>query len=178
MAKKRAKSESEPVVDDLPLETTELELEESTGDRSEVAEALTIDPVNIKQEFVKLPGQFAYYGEQAAHAAFEATRAKTAAKKTYARVYLALKAESEHVSTNEGGRRFSEAQLNALVEVHPEMQLAYSRQQEAELRKSLAFSTLEAFRAKRDSLVSITGHVRDERRAMGMSGAADDEDDV
>lgn len=140
---------------------------------------LTIEPSNVKQEFVRLPGYFASFGERAAEALREHLVAKHNVKRTEARLFLAFKSASDEMKAEEGksrGAGYSEKQIEALVQTHPEMALAQDRFIRAEAAKAKAYAHLDAVRAKRDALVSITGHVRDERRAMTMSGGFDDED--
>ncbi len=141
-----------------------------------IAEALSMDPTNIKRDFVQLPGHFAFYGEKAAVAMRSQLRAKAEVKRCRARVYLDFKEDAEVERADGTKRKFSEAQLDAMVETHPHVVEAGDELIECEYQKAHAYGELEALRSKRDALVSITGHVRDERKAMGLSGAADEDD--
>lgn len=167
-------SEPEPAPRVLEVDEDDPEAEGSLP-----ADVLHIDPMNVKSEFVRLPGYFSTYGEKAADTLREVLKAKYNVKRVEAKLYIAYREESDALKEQAGtsrGAGYSEKQLDHLVQLHPEMLLAQDRLAKAEVARARAMGDLEAVRAKRDSLVSITGHVRDERRAMGLSGGFDDED--
>lgn len=121
-----------------------------------VKSAVTIEPMALEEEFVRLPADIASFNEQFAEALEEFLRAKRNEERTYARLYMSEREGAEKKTT--------EAMVRHTVELHPDYEAATLRRIMAEVEKARLRGVLDALSAKRDSLISVGAQIRDERR--------------
>jgi hypothetical protein len=126
-------------------------------DNEEVRCALTIEPLALEEEFVRLPGDVAYYGALYADALKDALTAKQAFELIEARLQIETRA-----SMAGGEKKPTEKVVEAAVVCNAEYQAAYSRLIVAESEKALARSRVDSLGAKKDMLVSLGATVRQE----------------
>lgn len=119
-----------------------------------VQQVVQIDPLLLKDEFAKLPGQLAHYNELFAQALRKYLRAERRRKETFARLYLEKRESAEE--------KLSEGMIKAMVESDEEYEQACLHEIDTEVDKAKLWGICEAIRAKKDALISIGAHVRAE----------------
>lgn len=132
-----------------------------TDDEEYLAECLKIEPLALSEEFVRLPGDFAYWAGKYASATEDYLKAKARCEHEYARLYL-LAGQQVNPATS---KPYTVEALKSLVEVDDEYQAVKLAEVEAEVTLTKAKNTLEAIRTKRDMAVQLGAQVRQEMQA-------------
>lgn len=122
-----------------------------------VDEATKIEPVALDEEFIRLPGDLARWGEVFA----DAVKELLAAKRCLATVDADL-FRTHKMSKPPDGSKPTEKYVEACVDGAPTHIAAQERLDEAEYQKSRAWGVLDAIRAKREMLVSLGANHRSE----------------
>ncbi len=118
-------------------------------------ECTTIFPEQIEEEFVRTPADIAYWNAQFADALDVYLRAKAAAKKEWARLWLLMKAQ-----LSADGAKPTEKMIDANVEVHDDWQKAQLVLIDAEVNKAKLQGDVDAVHTKRDMLQSLGAKLR------------------
>lgn len=124
-------------------------------------ECIQVEPEALRQEFIRIPADLAYWGERFAVAVREHLAAEHHRKVTYAKVHLIVKQTAA-----DKGQKISEKDTEAWVEQTPEVMAARAAEIEAEGAMQLARSRRDAIMAKKDMVVSLGAQARAE---MGPS---------
>jgi hypothetical protein len=116
-----------------------------------------IDPLDIQTEFIRIPGDLAYWNDRYAEALREHLTSKTDLE--------VLKAQLQPLVRQallDAGGKVTEAQVAAAIETHDEVIEAKHRCITAEVEKNRLFGSLDAIRSKKEMLVSLGAHLRAE----------------
>ncbi len=120
-------------------------------------ECVRINPEDIQAEFLRIPGDLAYWNAQYAIALKAFLNAEIDVKVTKGRVYAASK---EAIIARNG--KPTEEAMKALVESNED----YIAQQyacvDAEVKKNELYGKLDAIRSKKEMLISLGAHLRAE----------------
>lgn len=126
---------------------------ESEEERA-VRDAVTIVPEALEEEFVRLPGDLAYWNAKHADAVRDHLTAKAHYETVRARAAIAIRASSEKKPT--------EAAIQELLDVDDAVVGSRTALIETEVAKVRLAGRCEAIRAKRDALISIGAGIRAE----------------
>lgn len=119
--------------------------------------SLRINPDDIQEEFVRVPGDLAYWNSRYA----DAQRAQLTAELDE----KVLKAELEapvRLALISAGAKVTESMVKAGVESHDDYVQAQRHTIDCEVEKSKCFGYLDAIRSKRDMIISLGAHIRAE----------------
>lgn len=120
-------------------------------------ECLTIEHEALRQEFIRIPADLAYWGERYAIAVGAHLAAEHDRKVIYAKTHLIVK-ETAALK----GQKISEKDTESWVEQTPEVMTARTTEIEAEATMHLARSRRDALMAKKDMVVSLGAMARSE----------------
>lgn len=120
-----------------------------------LAECLNINPENIQEEFIAIPGLIAYWNARYA----DAQRAHLKAKHKLDVREAQLMGICRQEIINAGGKP-TEAMVAAAVQTNEEFIRARAAANEAEAAKSEAYGNLDAVRTKKEMLISLGAHLR------------------
>lgn len=123
-------------------------------------ECVTIEPMALEEEFVRVPADLAYWGARWADAQKEAALAKLQRDQ----VEAAIDAEHRAVAAS-SGEKVTEKVIAARVVADERMRAIEIELIEAEARASRARAFADAVRAKKDMVVSLGSQVRAEMAA-------------
>ncbi len=165
-----------------------LELEKNKmakrGDADEnvrtIKEAVRIEPLALEEEFVRIPADLAYFGEQYAQAKRTQLVAKHELEREESRLYITIREEAE-----EAKQKPTEATIRAKLVTNEEYHDAKMASIEAEVDSIRASNHLTALSAKRDALISLGANLRAEmggnpsirNAARGARDVSDSRDD-
>ncbi len=113
-----------------------------------------INEDDINGDFIRLPGDLAYWNQKAALAHKAMLKAKTNVEFIESKLYLKIRQEAE--------TKLTEAHLNAMVITDPSYQEAKNILDEAESTKAELAGVVDAIRSKRDCLISLGANMRAE----------------
>ncbi len=116
-----------------------------------------INPEDIQAEFVRIPGDLAYWNTQYANALREHLLSKLD--------FDVLKANLDPMVRQallEAGAKITEATVSSAIESHEQLIDARRACIEAEVAKNERFGCLDAIRAKKEMLISLGAHLRAE----------------
>jgi len=122
-----------------------------------VLAAAGINPVDIQGEFTRIAALIALYNEAYAEALKAHLHRKAGRDRMFAARYLA-----HRQAVLEAGEKATEGVLKARVLVDKEYVLALERAAAAEVEKVRLGGVLNALATKRDALISLGAHLRDE----------------
>lgn len=117
-------------------------------------QCVNIDPTNLDDEFMRLPGDLAYWNERFAVATRQYLYAKKEYEEERATQYLLIK---ESATT-----KLTVSDLDALVTTHPRVVAVRGQLVEAEADKNAIRCRVDAICAKRDMLQSYGAKIRAE----------------
>lgn len=137
------------------MEYTQLSNAESEEDY--LKESVDILPEAIREEFVRLPADLAYWGAKYADSVRTYLLKEQAVKECRARNRLGLREQ-----LTAAGKKHTEGDLDAWVEQTPEYQQCKLEEIEAEAAKLAAKVKMDAVMAKRDMVMSLGAHIRAE----------------
>lgn len=120
-------------------------------------DCVNVEPLQIQEEFVRVPRDLAYWNQRYADAYEAFLRAKVELERTEGMRRLHIRAQLE-----DAGVKITEALVDAKLSVDEEVYTAKVTLLEAEAAKVRLNGTLDAVRSKRDALVSIGAHIRAE----------------
>lgn len=123
-------------------------------------DCVTIEPMALEEEFVRLPADLAYWNERYSMANRTFLRAKIDRERTEARLTIQLR--EELAKTMPEGKKPTVDAVGAAVKDHADMNAARNAEIDAEIEKARLYGVLDAVRAKKDMLVSIGAHHRAE----------------
>lgn len=118
-----------------------------------VDEAVSIDPLDLQDEFRRIPADLARFNELYARALRRFLKAKARTEQVFSLVYL---------ETREGGQKATEAQIKAEVAMDDRYNDSLQERIEAEVEKTRLGGILDALMAKKDSLISMGANLRAE----------------
>jgi len=124
-------------------------------------QCVTIDDQNLHVEFCRVPADFAYWSSQYAGAKDCYMKAKLEREITRARLRMELRE-----MLVQSGERVTEARIDSEVDVNPEWEDVRTREIEAEIDVVRLHGVLESIRTKREMLISLGAHVRQEMKAI------------
>lgn len=134
-------------------------------------------PESVKEAYSRMPGEIASAAEAYAQASDAALRAKHQRDTKHAAVYLEIVEESERMME----KKPPEGVLKARIYNNVDYQDACTAYHDAELAKGNAQAVMEALRTKREMLISLGAHVRQELQLTGTvepeEGGPGEEDD-
>lgn len=119
--------------------------------------AVEIIPEAIREEFVRVPADLAYFGARYADAVKAYLMAEHDRKSMAAQVRLRVRATAQAAGT-----KITEADIEATVEQTPEYRAVKLAEIEAEAAKLAAKVKLDAVSAKRDMVMSLGAYIRAE----------------
>jgi len=135
--------------------------EERLGRLSELEsylrDCVNIDPLEVQAEFIRLPGDLAYWNARYARALRAHLTSKIAVNVTYARLEPKLR-----MAITDAGGKATEAMVKSAVEGNADYILAQERAVEAEVEKNEVYGALDAIRSKKEMLISLGAHMRSE----------------
>lgn len=117
--------------------------------------AVRIDPIRIQAEYLRLPGELAYWHAMLANAHQDHREAELALRRTAARLRSRHRARLTAL-----GDRITEGELQAAVEDDPAWVARMVDEIECEARVGRLRALCRALDAKRDMLVSLGAHIR------------------
>ena len=120
-------------------------------------ECVTIDPLQISAEYIRLPGDLAYWNAQYAEALRAFLRAELSRKVLWARLEPMIRG-----SIIAKGGKPTEAQVKAAVDGNSDYVEALEAEVEAEVQKNEIYGCLDAIRSKKEMLISLGAHMRAE----------------
>jgi hypothetical protein len=120
---------------------------------SAVDAAVSIDPLDLQDEFRRIPADLARFNELYARALRRFLKSKARTEQVFSLVYL---------ETREGGAKATEAQIKAEVAMDDRYNSALEERIEAEVEKTRLGGILDALMAKKDSLISMGANLRAE----------------
>ena len=129
-----------------------------------VLDAVTIDMENIQEEYIRLPALIAFWYEQYAGAKHRLAMAKM--DRDTKRAQLTYSVREELVA--QGSKRPAVATVDSYVDSMPEWHAAKSAHISAETETQVITGILESLRVKRDMLVSLGAHMRQELATVGV----------
>jgi hypothetical protein len=110
----------------------------------------------LEEEFISIPAQVAYWNERLARASDAYFRAEVARKRISARLHHEEKARLSVA----GGKGPTVGDIDAAVELHPEMVEAGDKEIDAAVEKDRLRGVLDALRTKRDMLMQLGSKMR------------------
>jgi hypothetical protein len=122
--------------------------------------AVTILPEAIQEEFVRVPADLAYWGEQYSVAVSDHLHAKNARETTHARLMVEKRAAAQVT-----GGKLTVGDLEAAVATDPTYQEVVVAEIEAEARKAAMRTRVDAVHAKKEMLISLGAQLRAEMGA-------------
>jgi len=140
-----------------PLKKLAIKLDEHVWER-DVEEELKIDPNDIDQEFQDQSGKFAWWATLASLAEYNYLRKRQARKEKEADQYVQLRRLAEAT-----GKRVTEKQLEAQLTLDPEVKALVLQELEAQKQFSILSAITQAFRQRKDMLVSLGSNLRAEK---------------
>jgi hypothetical protein len=144
-------------VTDAALQDTETKLLRDIEVDAYLVDCVKLDPIALDEEFIRLPGDLAYWNEKYAQAIRAHLHAKHDADKTRAAVMLEIREEA--AST---GVKMTVADVDARVTIDERVSEADIALVEAEAAMKHARVRCEAVMAKRDMLQSLGAKIRAE----------------
>ena len=120
-------------------------------------EAVKIEPMAIEEEFIRMPADLAYWGEQYA----QATNAHLQQKASFARLEAKLRRAARQ-KLIDAGVKPTESQVEAEVVGSIEHEEGLDALNDAETHALRLKGVVEAIRTKRDMLIQIGAHLRAE----------------
>lgn len=140
------------------------ELSNAEDEAGYLKESVEIIPEAIREEFVRLPADMAFWGERYAEAVKAYLVAEHECKVVRAQVRLATR---ELGSLD--GRKLTEADVDAKVETDERYRQAKLAEIEAEAAKLAAKVKLDAVATKRDMCISLGAHIRAEMSPTSLN---------
>lgn len=122
-----------------------------------LAQSVTVEPLQLEEEFVRLPADLAYWHARAADALREYQMSKLEQDKTEANLRIVVR---EHIIST--GGKPTESQVESGMVLRPEYSEARARTIEAEVEYQRLRGVCEAVRVKRDALVALGQQARAE----------------
>ena len=128
-------------------------MEHSQDDLDYLNKCLSIDALQLAEEFTEVSSQLSYWNEQYAEALRTQLVAKIHRERTHALVYL---------QKRESMGKVTEATLSAAIEIDPRYVVAVDTEAQATADCMKMRGRAEAVKTKRDMLVSLGAHMRAE----------------
>jgi len=122
-----------------------------------LAQCVTMDPLQLEEEFVQLPATLAYWNERYAEAQRGYLRAKVERERASSRLTMECRAVLE---AKKG--KATVGDVEAAVNGHPEYMKTKDLELDTEIEKSRVYGVLDAIRAKKEMLISLGAHIRAE----------------
>lgn len=129
------------------------------ADRKAAKDATCIEPLTVQEEYIRVPGDLAYWNERYAQAYRLAMLAEHTRRTVEARVQLELRAAAKAE-----GAKPTVDEVAARVTTHSEVTAALLHEIETQAEKEQIRGILEAIRAKKEMLISLGAHLREEMR--------------
>lgn len=118
-------------------------------------QCVRINPEDIQGEFIRIPGDLAYWNAQYAKAMREHLLAKIDEN--------VLEAQLEPIvrqGLREAGAKITENMVSSAIQSHESLVEAKRRTAEADVAKNECFGYLDSIRSKKDMLISLGAHLR------------------
>lgn len=132
--------------------TKQDDLDELDAQTEELRAAVNIDPLFLKEEFVRIPGDLAYWNSQFAKAHREFLLAKLRANEIASTQRIILRADNV--------RKLTVDDMNSLVDEDIDVRTARADLVEKEYERERIKGIVDAIRTKRDMVVSLGAHIR------------------
>jgi len=126
--------------------------------------SLRIEEANVRQHYLDLPGEVAFWASRAANEANQSMRANYAYKRGRANASEQYRAQAAAV-----GEKMTESRLSVLVDADGTEASLYDEYLQVEAQHAKSKALLEGMRSKRDMLISLGAHIRQEMQTMPMS---------
>lgn len=133
-----------------------------------LVESVTIDPLALQEEFVRMPPDLAYWNERYSAAYRDFMIAKFNRDQVYARLYMIkreqLMNEAEEIAAAKKGKAKAPtvSDIEGAVLLDEEYTTTKLKEIELEAQKVRFYGVLDALRTKRDMLISTGAHIRKE----------------
>ena len=128
-------------------------------DRKNAKAATRIEPLAVQEEYIRVPGDLAYWNERYAQVLRTALLAEHERRTAEARVALELRGAAKVE-----GAKPTVDEVNSRVTVNAEVTKAVLTEIEALAEKEQVRGVLEAIRSKKEMLISLGAHLREEMR--------------
>lgn len=125
-----------------------------------LAQCVTMDPLQLEEEFVQLPATLAYWNERYAETQRSFLRAKVDRERSSARLTMECRAQIE---AKKGKATVSD--VEAAVDGHPDYMALKDAELDAEIETRRVYGVLDAIRAKKEMLISLGAHIRAEMQS-------------
>jgi hypothetical protein len=138
---------------------------EITDQEKYIAECVQIDEFAIREEYQRLPADYAYWNGQYAKAYRAWTGAKLATEQTHALLHAKLQSDLESYKISKDDKkqpRVTVGEIESAVLRDPRYAAARMAELDAEAEKIKLWGVMEALRAKREMLVSLGATMRQE----------------
>jgi len=145
-----------------PLKKLSIKLDDQVWER-DAEEELKIDVNNIDQEFQDQPGKFAWWATLESLAEYNYLQKKRIRKEKEAEQYMKLRKLYET-----SGKRVTEKQLEAQIALDPEVKACVLQEIEAQKQFSILSAITQAFRQRKDMLVSLGSNLRTEMKDVKL----------
>jgi hypothetical protein len=122
-----------------------------------LATTVSIEPLALEEEFIKMPADLAYWNERYAEAVRGFLTAKIGRERIEARLHIEIR---ETLAAKGDKKGPTIADIEAGVSTHPEMIAARDAEIMAEVEKVRLAGVIDAVRAKRDMLVQLGARAR------------------
>lgn len=122
-----------------------------------LSQSVTVEPLQLEEEFVRLPADLAYWHARAADALRDYQLAKLEQDKTEANLRIVVR---ENIIAT--GGKPTESQVESGVILRPEYGEARTRTIEAEVEHQRLRGVCDAVRCKRDALIALGQQARAE----------------
>lgn len=120
---------------------------------------ISIEPLALQEEYVRISSDLAFWNDRYANALAEERRAKLHLEELSAMLYIKYREDRTG-----RGEKPTEAMLKADVTTDTQMHSAEVTLLDAEVARERLRGRLEAIRTKREMLVSLGAHVREEMK--------------
>lgn len=126
-----------------------------------IKECVTIDAAQLHDEFMRVPSDYAYYSQQYA----DAKKVYLLAKMERGSIWARIRLETRETLTMQG-ERVTEARLDTEAEINEEYCDAKHKEIYAEIEMVKLYGILEAIKTKREMLISLGAHIRQEMKTV------------
>jgi hypothetical protein len=124
-------------------------------------ECVTIDAAQLHDEFMRIPADYAYYSQQYA----DAKRVYLLDKMERGSIWARIRLETRETLTMQG-ERVTEARLDTEAEINEEYCDAKRKEIMSEVEMVKLYGILEAIKTKREMLISLGAHIRQEMKTV------------
>lgn len=128
--------------------------------KRDVKDATTIEPAALLEEFVRTPGDLAYWAEQYSQALEVQLTAKADRELAWEMAVIDIKKAAKAAAEAGTAGKMTEKDVEAAATTTPAYQAALRNEIQANVAKDRAGGILDAVKAKKDVCISLASHIR------------------